>query len=347
MIKGLNVDGSRWQQVALPVLAVLTSLVIGSVFILFADASPLPAYRSLFRAGFGCRGPGGMCALLTTLQYATPLILSGLSATVAFRAGMFSIGQAGQMVLGAAAATFLAGALSLPAPLHASVAIAGGILAGALWGFIPGLLKATLNVNEVIVTLLMNPMAILLAGPVSWWRIPESARLLPLVPTTKLNPGFIIAMGAAAIVYFHLWRSSSGYEQRMSGQSARFARFGGIHPKRAVVRAMALSGGLAGLAGAIEVLGVHYRFISTFSAIDQFDGVVVALLGQQHPLGVVFSSILLGGVRLGAVNGLQLEAHVPRELGSALIALMVLFISSPKLYGRFFRKQQRQRHPAG
>ncbi|MGD2048626.1 MAG: ABC transporter permease [Chloroflexota bacterium] len=336
----MKVNVGRWQQVVLPVLAVLTSLAIGSVFIIFANASPLPAYRSLFRAGFGCRGPGGTCAFLTTLQYATPLILSGLSATVAFRAGMFSIGQAGQMVVGAAAATFLAGSLALPAPLQAIVAITGGIIGGAFWGFVPGLLKATLNVSEVIVTLLMNPMAILLAGPVSWWRIPESARLLPLVPTTKLNPGFIIAIGAAAFIYLQLWRSSSGYEQRMSGQSTRFAHFGGIHTKRAVVRAMAMSGGLAGLAGAIEVLGVHYRFISTFSAIDQFDGVVVALLGQQHPLGIVFSSILLGGVRLGAVNGLQLEAHVPRELGSALIALMVLFISSPKLYSRFFRRQQ-------
>jgi simple sugar transport system permease protein len=322
----------RWQNITLPLIAVLFSLLVGGLLILIAGVNPLFAYRALFTAGFGCRGSGGFCAVLTTLQYTTPLILSGLSATIAFRTGLFSIGQAGQMLLGAAAATFLANRLSLSTTWIVIIAFGGGAAAGAIWGFIPGFLKAMLGVNEVISTLLLNPIAFLLIGPVSFWRIPEWSRLAPLVPTTKLNAGIVIALSAALFAYIYLWRMAPGFELRTTGKSPTFARYGGIQPRRAIMRAMTLSGALAGLAGAIEVIGVQYRFVTTFSSIDQFDGVIVALIGQQHPLGVVVTAFLLGGVRLGTINGLQLEAGVPRELGNALIALTALVIASPKLY---------------
>jgi len=325
----------RARPVVLATLAVLSSLLVGSVLIIAAGANPLHAYFAMFQAAFSCQGPGGMCALLTTLQYATPLILSGLSALVAFRAGLFSIGQAGQMVVGAAVASWIAGNLPMSSSLSAAAALAGAMLAAGLWGFIPGLLKTQLGIHEVIVTLIMNPIALALVAPLGWGRIPEAAHLPPLVATTKLNLGFILALSAALLIYLMLWRSVPGYQLRMAGQAALFARFGGIAPGRAIVGAMTLSGALAGLGGAIEVLGVHYRFVTNFSAIDQFDGIVVALVGQLHPLGVVLSAILFGGIRLGAINGLQLHASLPRETGSALIALMVLFVAAPVLYHRF------------
>ncbi len=320
-------------------LALLSSLLVGSALIVAAGASPLHAYLSLFRAAYSCAGPGGMCALLTTLQYATPLIFSGLSALVAFRAGLFSIGQLGQMVVGAAVATWLAGTAPLSGPLLVALALAGAMIAAGLWGAIPGLLKTQLGIHEVITTLLLNPIALTLVAPLGWGRVPDAARLPPLVATTKLNVGFILALSAVVLIYLLLWRSVPGYQLRMAGQAALFARFGGISPGRAIVGAMILSGALAGLGGAVEVLGVHYRFVTNFSAIDQFDGIVVALVGQLHPLGIALSAILFGGIRLGAVNGLQLRASVPREAGSALIALMVLFVAAPQLYqsllGRF------------
>jgi len=328
----------RWLQLTIPALAVASSLLAGSLLIFAAGANPLQAYGALLDAGFSCVGPGGMCALLTTLQYATPLILSGLSATVAFRAGLFSIGQAGQMVVGAAAAAWISSTLSagvaLPFPTLTLplIALAGAMLAAGLWGFIPGLLKTQLGVHEVIATLLLNPIALTLVAPFGWRRIPEAAHLPPLVATTKLNGGFILALLAVLLLAAFLWRSVPGYGLRMAGQAPLFARFGGIAPGRAVMAAMTLSGALAGLGGAVEVLGVHYRFVTSFSAIDQFDGVVVALVGQLHPVGVLLSAILFGGIRLGAVNGLQLRAAVPREAGSALIALMVLFVAAPYLY---------------
>ncbi len=322
---------SRKRQFYLVGAAILASLLVGAIFILAAGENPLNAYYWLFRAGYGCEGSGGFCALLTTLQYTTPLILGGLSAMFAFRAGLFSIGQAGQMVLGAAAATLIAGNAAWPRPILLPTALLGAIAAGAFWGIIPGVLKTYLGINEVIVTLMMNPIAIALVGPVSWWRIPEASRMLPLVSGTKLNAGIFIALFGVLFSSLYFWRISAGYELRMAGQSSGFARFGGIRIHRAVLQGMAFSGAFAGLAGAIEILGVQYRFVTQFSAIDSFDGIIVALVGQLHPLGVMLGGLLLGGIRLGALNGLQLHAGVPRELGSALIALIVFFVSAPRL----------------
>jgi len=323
---------ARWgrehlSNLLMPLLAIVSSVFVASLFVLLTDVPPLEAYAHLLAAGFGCRAAGG-CATgcpppaLTTrincirLQFATPLLLTGLSATVAFRAGVFSVGQAGQMVLGAAAAAWLGGRLNLPGVVHAAVALAGGAAVGAGWGWVPGALKKYLvDINEVIVTLVMNQLALLLVGVVRLPRVSASARLAPLARGTKLNPGIVLALVAAALVTVYLWYRVSGYEQRMAGQAPLFAKFGGIRERQAVMQAMGISGALAGLAGAIEVLGVHYRFVSAFSGGDGFDGVAVALLGQLHPVGVTLTAILLAGVRLGATNGLQLKAHIPREGG--------------------------------
>jgi simple sugar transport system permease protein len=244
------------------------------------------------------------------------------------------------MVLGAAMATWLGSHLELPGAVHVAVALAGGVIAGAGWGLVPGALKRLLDINEVIVTLVMNQLAVLLVGLVRLRRVSPSARLTPLAHGTKLNAGIILALLAVLLIYIHLWRSASGYEQRMSGQAPLFARAGGIREVRAVIRAMCISGGLAGLAGAIEVLGVNYRFVSTFSGGGDFDGVAVALLGQVHPLGVTLAALLLAGVRMGATNGLQLRARVPRELGGAMIAMMILFVSAEHLYDRVIARVQ-------
>jgi simple sugar transport system permease protein len=324
----------RWEHLTTylkPLLAVVFSLLVAGLFVLMAGASPLEAYRYLIEAGFGCHATR-QCALLTTLQFSTPLILTGLSAAVALRAGMFSIGQAGQMLLGAAAGTWLGARLGLPPFIHPAVALAGGAVAGALWGWIPGLLKSRLEINEVVVTLVMNQLAGLLVGLVWLPRIRESARLAPLAFNTKLSLGFFLALAMAVLTSLYLWRTGAGYTQRMAGQAPWFALAGGIHPQRAVERGMLLSGALAGLAGAVEVLGVHYRFVSVFSGGGGFDGIAVGLLGQANPLGTTLAGILLAGLRVGATNGLQLKVHVPRELGGAMIAMMILFVSAEWLY---------------
>ena len=311
-------------------LPVILSLLAGAVLILAAGENPLKTYASLFNAGFGCNSGPGRCALITALTFATPLILTGLSATVALRGGFFSIGQAGQMLFGAAAASWLAGELSLPAGIHAVVALLGAALFGGLWGLIPGMLKHFIGVNEILTTLFLNPVASVLVGLVRLPGAALSARLSPLAPSTKFTAGFFLALAAALLIYIFLWRTPHGLEIRTSGKGPRFALYGGMPRHKPALLTMLLSGALAGLAGGVEVLGVHYHFVSVFSAVNDFDGLIVAFAGQLHPAGVVLFAILLGGLRTGSLVGLQILSGIPRELGSALIALLLLFIATSR-----------------
>jgi simple sugar transport system permease protein len=246
------------------------------------------------------------------------------------------------MALGAAFAASLGTRLQAPGLLHPILALGAAAFAGSIWALIPGLLKVMLGVNEIISTLVMNSIAFFLISAIPMRRyIVETARLSPLVVGTKLNTGFFLALAALLLVFIYLFRSGAGFAVRMSGQSPRFARNAGMHPLRTVAVAMLLSGALAGLGGAVEVLGVHYHFVTNFSAVDQFDGLVVALLGQTHPIGVFFAAVFLGGVRLGSLNGLMLEAGIPRELGGAMIATMVIFMCADRFYRPVLNRLQR------
>jgi general nucleoside transport system permease protein len=322
------------KSIAWLLLPIVLSLITGALLILAAGQNPVLAYAKLFAGGFGCQAGAGRCALLTSLQFATPLILTGLSATVALRGGFFSIGQAGQMLFGAAGASWLAGSLSLPLVIHPVVALVGAALLGGLWGFVPALLKQTMGVNEVISTLLLNPIASILVGLIRLPSVDISARLSPLIPSTKLSIGIFIALTAALFIYLFLWRTTRGIEIRTIANTSRFALYGGMPIHTPVFLTMALSGALAGLAGGVEVLGVHYQFVSTFSAVNDFDGLIIAFAGGLHPAGVVFLAILVGGLRTGSLVGLQIGSGIPRELGSALIALILLFTAT----NRFFSK---------
>jgi general nucleoside transport system permease protein len=330
--------------ILVPLLAVLSGLVVMGILILFLKKPLFESYAILFSNGFGCKEYGN-CIFITTLERATPLILTGLSAVVAFRSGMFSIGQEGQYLLGAAAAAWLGYAIHLPPVLHALVLMTGAILVGAAYGWIPGVLRVKLGVNELLATIMLNSIAALIVeylvqfpmradtsavahSPV----IDPSAQLMSFLPGSKWGVGFVIAVLAVIGVYLYLWRTKSGYEQRMAGQSKRFALFGGIHSDQAAIRAMLISGALAGLAGAIEVMGVHRRIMTGFSVGLGFDGLTSAILGQVHPFGVFIVAILFSGLKLGAQLGLQLNLDIPRELGGTIIGFIILFVAAGKLY---------------
>ena len=328
----------------IPILAVLSGLVVSVILVLLTDTPPVEAYRILFVAGFGCNELT-RCALFTTLERATPLILTGLSAVVAFRSGMFSIGQEGQYLLGAVMAAWLGYAIQLPPVIHPLFIMIMSMLAGAAYGWVPGVLRVKLGVNELLVTIVLNAIAVLFAeymvqfplradaGAVAHSPVIDASAQLPtFLPGSKWGIGFVIAVLTAYAVYVYLWRSTPGYEQRMAGQSKRFALFGGIPSDNAAIRAMLISGALAGLAGSIEILGVHRRIMSAFSVGLGFDGLSVAILRQSHPLGVAIVAILFAGVRLGAQLGLQLEAQIPRELGGTIIGLIILFVALRKFY---------------
>jgi len=301
------------------------------LLILAAGANPFTTYANFFSSGFSCAAGAGRCALLTALTFATPLILSGLSATVALRAGFFSLGQSGQMVVGAAAATWIGSRVSLLAGIHPVSAMFAAMIFGGLWALVPTLLKEFVGVNEIISTLLLNPISGLVAGFFPMGRLSSTALLAPLVPSTKLSAGIFIALGAAALVYVYYWRTTQGLEIRTTAQAPHFAGYGGMPSHLPVLRAMMLSGALAGLGGAVEVLGVQYHYVTTFSTFTDFDGLIVAFVGHLHPLAVVFFGVLLGGLRNGAIAGLQIESHIPNELGGAIIALILLFVATNRL----------------
>jgi ABC-type uncharacterized transport system permease subunit len=185
-----------------------------------------------------------------------------------------------------------------------------------------------MGVNEIISTYLLNPIASVLVGLVMLPQVELSARLFPLIPSTKLSAGFFIALAAALLMYLFLWRTSPGLEVRTHARAPRFALYGGMPVHKPALLSMALSGALAGLAGGVEVLGVYYHFVSSFSAVNDFDGLIVAFAGHLHPAGVVLFAFLLGGLRTGSLTGLQIRSGIPRELGSALIALMLIFIAT-------------------
>lgn len=330
--------------VAIPLLAVLAGMIVASLFIWMSGNNPISAYGKLFSAAFSCESMQ-RCNLFVTLQLATPLILTGMSAVVAFRSGMFSLGQMGQLLLGGITAAWIGYALHLPPYIHAIFAILAAMTVGALYGWFPGMLKVKLGVNELISTIVLNNIAVLFVTYLINFPlradqsttahtppIDETARLAVFATSSKWGTGFIIAILAVIFVYYYMSRSTRGYEQRMAGEASFFARFGGIPSDQAAIRGMILSGALAGLAGALMTLGVHYRMLDGFEGGVGFDGVTAAILGAVNPIGTFIVAIFFAGVRQGAQVGLQFAFNIPRELGGGIIALMILFVAADKLF---------------
>jgi simple sugar transport system permease protein len=349
--------------ILVPVLAVISGLILMGILILLTGKPLFESYRILFTAAFGCKNVHTSCALFTTFERATPLIFTGLSAVVAFRSGMFSIGQEGQYLMGAVAAAYLGYAIHLPFIIHPIVIILVSMFAGAIYGWIPGILKVKLGVNELLATIMMNAIAavvieFMVQFPMRADRsttahsplIDQTAILPSFFQGSKWGVGFVIAIVTVVIVLVYLWRTKAGYEQRMAGQSRLFALFGGVPSDKAAIRAMIISGALAGLAGATEVLGVHRRIMSGFSTGLGFDGLTAAILGQTHPVGVAIVAILFAGLKLGAQLGLQTQVKIPRELGGTIIGFIVLFVAARKFYEnnieairKFFARRKQSR----
>ncbi|WP_460305439.1 ABC transporter permease [Actinocorallia aurea] len=322
----------------MPVLAMVLALGIGGGMVAGLGHSPLVAARTVMDAGFGCGAE--YCNLSGTLALAGPIILCALGAVVSLRSGLFSIGQEGQYALGGLAAAVAGSALSLPGGIHPVVALAAAVAVGAVWGLIPALLKVFLGVNELIITIVLNAMAGLLldflvnhplraeASTVGYTEpVDASARLPVFDPSTKFGLGFVIAVVAVVGVWFFLSRTTTGYEQRMSGEALGFARYSGMSSTRSVLRAGLIGGALAGLGGGVQVLGTNYRVIEGFSDGTGFTGLTAAILGGTTAIGAALAGILYAGITVGAVNGLQIVLGVPREIGSTVLALMIVLVA--------------------
>lgn len=348
---------SRLLDSLLPVFATLAALLIGAVMLLFLRVNPLEAYKALWDGAFGSSN-----AIAETLVKATPLLLVALGICISFRGDVINIGGEGQMIVGAILATWIGLTFTtLPGWLVISLAMLAGFLGGALWGGIPGVLKAYFNVNEILSTVMMNAIAVqlmnyLLRGPMIdpaqaelASKIPQTAPLLdvfrlPRLVPTRLHLGALIAVILAVLVYILLWRTTAGYRIRAVGQNPHAARYAGIKVQRYMVLALLLSGAFSGLAGATQVYGVNYRMItdgsaSGFTGSAGFNGIVAALFGQLHPIWSIPASILFGALLVGA-NKMQRMVQVPSALVIALNGLVVVFVVSSEIWRR---RRQRQR----
>lgn len=341
----------------LPVIATLAALAVGAVMLLLLGVNPLEAYSALWDGAFGSTN-----AFAETLVKATPLLLVALGICISFRGDVINIGGEGQMIVGAILATWVGLTFTeLPGWLVIILAMVFGFIGGAIWGGIPGFLKAYFRVNEILSTVMMNAIAVqfmnfMLRGPMIdpaqaelASQIPQTARLLdafrlPRLVPTRLHLGALIAVVLAFLVYILLWRTTLGYRIRAVGQNPNASRYAGINVKRYVVLSLLLSGAFAGLAGAIQVYGVNYRMItdgsaSGFTGSAGFNGIVAALFGQLHPIWSIPASILFGALLVGA-NKMQRVVQVPSALVIALNGLVVVFVVSSEIWRR--RRQRRR-----
>lgn len=344
---------SGWAEALLPVAAVALALLIGAGMLLALGADPLKAYSAMLQGA-----AGSVSGITQTLVKATPLLLVGLGITIAFRGGVINIGGEGQLIVGALAATAMALAFpEWPGVILLPLALAAGVAGGAAWGGVPGVLKARLGVNEILSTIMMNQIAIqlsnyLLRGPMidpaeiargtqiaQSAQLPQQVWLIRLVPRTLLNGGAIIAVVMAVLVYIFLWRTTIGYRIRAVGLNAEAARYAGIRVPVYQALALALGGAFAGLAGAVEVLGVQHRMLEGLSGGYGFSGIVAALFGKLHPLGAIPASILFGGLLVGA-DKMQRAVQVPSALIGALQGLVVLFVVSSDIWARYWARRR-------
>jgi ABC-type uncharacterized transport system permease subunit len=385
--------GDSWRTALLvPFLALVTALIAGAIILAVSDLefwrtfgdSPgtafsqawddiTAAYSALWNGAFG-----DLQGLSETLTLAAPLILAGLSVAIGFRAGLFNIGAEGQMLAGGMFAVYVGFSIdptrlfggALGGFVHVMIAIAAGFIGGALWGAIPGWLRARTGAHEVITTIMLNFVAINLVGyllknglfqdpgrndPISK-PILDSAFLPRLfqsfdrwfdriVPWSmnwservdlRLHAGLIVALVAAYIVYWVLFKSSIGFEFRAVGSNPDAARYAGMNVTRLTVGVMALAGGLAGLAGISPTLGIQGRATLGFSANVGFDAIALALLGRSHPLGVVFAGVLFGALRSGGQQ-MQAATSISIDLVTVVGALIVMFIAAPALIKAIYR----------
>jgi len=348
-----------------PALALLTALIIGAFIIAVTDVDTLPlwgsdpgealkatvtgifdAYKALFVGSVG-----SLDAISETLFAATPLILAGLAVAVGFQAGLFNIGVNGQMHIGGMAALWVGFTFAIPAVFHIPLVLAAALVGGALWAGLAGLLKARTGAHEVITTIMLNFIALFLVDyllksslfqapgrndPISAPANPSSV-FTTLFGDYRVNIGFIIALAAVAIVWWLMYRTTVGFEFRAVGANPSGGRYAGMSVAWIYVSVMAVSGALAGIAGANQIVAVEpYRAISNFAGNIGFDAIALALLGRSHPVGVLFAGLLFGALRAGG-REMQGAAGIPIDLVLVLQALIIVMIAAPELVRSIYR----------
>jgi simple sugar transport system permease protein len=353
---------SRKAMFLAPIVSIVLALVFGAALLAAAGANPFETYQAMIEGAVG-----STYNLTETLVKATPLILTGMSVAIAFRMLFWNIGAEGQLVMGGIATAWVALYLTqtldfLPASpwIWIPIMMIAAVVAGAIWGLIPALLKAYLNVNEIITTLMFNYIAIL------WYRylfttawkdpegfgfpgsaqIPEFARLARLTDTGRLHAGLLIALVAVIGIWIIMEKTRWGYEIRLIGENRRAAEYAGVSIIRNIVLVMVFSGGLAGLAGLSEVAGISYRLQHGLAVNYGFTGIIVAWLARLNPWGVVVVGVLLAALQVGG-DQIQITMGLPASVALVLQGAILLFVLGSDVFTRYrLRVTRREPEPA-
>ena len=347
-----------------PLIAVAAAFLIGGIIILMIGDNPLTTFQLLVENSFG-----SVKGVTETLFYATPLIFTGLAVAVAFRCGLLNIGAEGQLYVAAFATAWVGikfggpfinflgqpddwSWISLPAILLVPLCMATAIIVGGFWGAIPGFLKAKFGSHEVINTIMLNFVAIALVSYLTQYhfkmaadpiletapigeaaRIPQLNQFLPFIPDdVKLNLAFLIALLMCVLVYIFLWKTKWGYELRAVGENPSAAEYGGISPKKQIIIAMTISGGLAGMVAIGEVMGARHNYYHEFSAGWGYWGIAVALLGRNHPFGIVIAAIFFAVLSRGGIFVDAFTEHVSKDIVEVLQAIIIIFVAAMQKY---------------
>lgn len=345
-------NSSRFTNFLVPVFAVLLGVIAGSIVMIVSGYDPIAGYSALLYGAFGDSYYIG-----ETIRQTTPYILAGLAVAFAFRTGLFNIGVEGQLIVGWLASVWVGVSFDLPKVIHLPLAILAAALAGALWAFIPGFLKARFKVHEVIITIMMNYIALHVTNAIirsvlsdkgfKSAKIHESASLQSeflqsITDYSTLHYGIIIALIGAVMMWFLLEKTTKGYELRAVGFNQHASQYAGMNVPRNIILAMVISGAFAGVAGAMEGLGTfgNISVKAGFTGVG-FDGIAVALIGSNNAFGIILSALLFGALKVGALE-MPSSADVPTELVDIVIALIIFFVASSYLIRLLLSRFQKE-----
>ncbi len=329
-------DRQYWKPLFWSLGSIILALLVSALMLTIMGYNIIAGFEHLIR--------GALDQPDRIIQYATPLVLTGLSVALAFRCGLFNIGPEGQLLVGSMAAALLGYMISLPFLIHPLTCLLAAALVGGLWGFLPGLLRAYRGAHEVVTTMMLSYVAILFTqylasgpfkeqGPYQW--ISQTTRILDTAELAKIfgpyaHWGFGVAIMCVIGVDFLLKRTVLGYELKAVGLNEEAAEYAGINPKWNMALALGISGALAGIGGAGEILGTHRRFLDGWSGGLGWDGITVAVLGNNSPWGVLGAAIFFGALRAGG-NRMHQIAHVPIEIVGLIQGLVVVFVAAPRI----------------
>jgi general nucleoside transport system permease protein len=344
---------SSYKALLFPVISIILAIIAAIFFVMWAkNAGFIESGESLFKAVW--KGSfGNKFSFTETLTYTTPLLFTGLANAIAFRTGLFNIGVEGQLQVGMITAAAVGLIPGVPHLLHIVLVLGLGALAGAIWGAVPGYLKAKTGTNEVVNTIMMNYIALYLSnyivmgplnlkGQASTPLIKQSAMLTHFMGANyRVNTGLFIALIFVILVYLLFWKTTVGYELRAVGLNSMAAEYGGISIKKNIILAMVISGAMAGLGGAAHISGIQRQAISLPNLSGMgFDGMAVALLAKSHPIGVVFSAILFGALQSSALT-LQM-AKIPKEIIALMQSIIIIFVAADYVYRWIGEKRKKK-----